>query len=116
MEDASHALMEMTARYKRFKKEQKSLDDKSSNPDSIFIISSVPDELLAVTWPALVGFSIKPWGHVLVGGLQNIKYNDSAFDELVLDPKRKRLIKALVRFGGDQVHDIIEGKSDGSIL
>eukprot|EP00835_Amoeboradix_gromovi_P003690 NODE_254_length_12812_cov_0.286872.p1 type:complete len:628 gc:universal NODE_254_length_12812_cov_0.286872:8888-7005(-) len=118
MDDATHALIEISGRYKRFKNEQKSLGEKVSNPDSIFIIESIPKQLLAVTWPALVGFSFssKCWGHVLVGGLKAIKYNDSAFDELVLDPKRKRLIKALVRFGGDQVSDIIEGKSGGSIF
>ena len=120
MDDATHALMELTGRYKRFKNEQKSLgsDSSSSNPDSIFILSSIPTELLSITWPALVGFSFqsKCWSHVLVGGLKPIKYNDGAFDELVLDPKRKRLIRALVRFGSDSINDIIEGKSGGSIF
>eukprot|EP00834_Sanchytrium_tribonematis_P007667 NODE_731_length_4356_cov_0.328870.p1 type:complete len:645 gc:universal NODE_731_length_4356_cov_0.328870:2750-816(-) len=118
MDDATHALIEITGRYKRYKNEQKSLGESSSNPDSIFILSSVPKELLGVTWPALVGFSFqsKNWCHVLVQGLKPIKFNDSAFNELVLDPKRKRLIRALVRFGGDQVQDIIEGKSGGSIF
>ncbi|KAJ3273210.1 hypothetical protein HDV01_004712 [Terramyces sp. JEL0728] len=113
MDDATHALIEMTGRYRRFQNEQKSLGQKSSNPDGIFIISSVPQELLAITWPALVGFSFtsKAWCHALVGGLSEIKYNDNSFDELVLDPKRKRLIKALVRFGGEQFKDIIQGKS-----
>ena len=119
MDDATHALLEITGRFKRFKNEQKSLgSSSSSHPDGIFIISDVPKELLAVTWPALVGFSFhsKSWCHVLVGGLRQIKFNDAAFDELVLDVKRKRLIRALVRFGSDQLHDIIEGKSGGSIF
>ncbi|KAJ3312057.1 hypothetical protein HDV04_003445 [Boothiomyces sp. JEL0838] len=118
MDDATHALIEITGRYKRFQNEQKSLGQKVQNPDGIFIISSVPMELLPITWPALVGFSFssKSWCHVLVGGLNEIKYNDTAFDELVLDPKRKKLIKALVKFGGEQFEDIIQGKSGGSIF
>ena len=117
MDEASHALIEMSGRYKRFKNEQKSLGE-SMPSDSIFLLNSIPTELLAITWPALVGFSFsnKSWCHVLVNGLSPIKYNDNAFDELVLDSKRKQLIKALVRFGGDQVSDIIEGKSGGSIF
>ncbi|KAJ3257001.1 hypothetical protein HK103_004984 [Boothiomyces macroporosus] len=113
MDDATHALIEITGRYKRFQNEQKSLGQKIQNPDGIFIILSVPTELLSITWPALVGFSFssKSWCHVLVGGLSEIKYNDTAFDELVLDPKRKKLIKALVKFGGEQFEDIIQGKS-----
>lgn len=123
MDDATQALLEITGRYKRYKNEQKSMmDDQSvpSNPDTIFIMSTVPRQLLCVTWPALVGFSFttKSWCTCLVGGLKHIRFNDSAFDELVLDPMRKRLIRALVRFGGkeEQIEDIIDGKSGGSIF
>ncbi len=118
MDDATHALIEITGRYKRFMNEQKSLGQKVSNPDSLFLISSIPSQLLYITWPALVGFSFsaKSWCHVLVGGLDNIKYNDDAFDQLVLDEKKKRLIRALVRFGSDQFEDIIGGKGGGSIF
>jgi hypothetical protein len=118
MDDASHALIEITGRYKRFMNEQKSLGQKVTNPDSIFLLSSIPPQLLHITWPALVGFSFtaKSWCNVLVGGLSNINYNDKAFDQLVLDAKKKRLIKALVRFGGDRFEDIIGGKGGGSIF
>ena len=78
----------------------------------------MPSQLLDITWPALVGFSFtaKCWCHVLVSGLSEIKFNESAFDELVLDAKRKRLINALVKFGGEQFEDIIQGKQGGSIF
>ncbi|KAJ3348972.1 hypothetical protein HDU91_006441 [Kappamyces sp. JEL0680] len=118
MDDATHALIELTGRYRRFMNEQKSLGTQVINPDNIFLLSSVPEQLLATTWPALVGFSFtsKSWCHVLVSGLHEIKYNDGAFDELVLDPKKKRLIRALVRFGSEPFEDIIQGKSGGSIF
>jgi hypothetical protein len=119
MDDATHALIEISGRYRRFVAEQTSLGNKSSStPDSIFLIQTVPKQLLAITWPALVGFSFsaKSWGHVLVGGLQEIQFNDGAFEELVLDKKRKQLIRALVRFGSEQFEDIIQGKAGGSIF
>jgi hypothetical protein len=118
IDDASHALIELTGRYKRFKSEQKSLGKTGSQPDSLFIISGVPKQLIAITWPALVGFSFtsKAWCHVLVNGLSEIQYNDKAFDQLVLDSKRKRLIQALVKYGGEQFEDIIQGKRGGSVF
>lgn len=119
VDDASTALIDLTGQYRRFRNERKAhgtLDE--SPPDSIFLLSSIPEELLAVAWPALQGYSFtaKSWGLAMVHGLSEIKFNDAAFDELVLDPARKRLIRALVRFGGDQFEDIIEGKSGGSIF
>ena len=118
MDDATHALIELTGRYKRYLNEQKSLGQQESLPEHLFLLKTIPDQLIQFAWPALVGFSFsaKSWCHVLVGGLSEIKYNDKAFDELVLDQGRKRLIKALVRFGGDQFEDIIQGKSGGSIF
>lgn len=131
-DDASYALMEFSGRYKRFKAEQRALNDcvdqvsgagntSNGNPDSIFIISTIPKQLLAITWPALVGFSFttKSWCTCLVSGLKPIQFNDLAFEQLVLDPMRKRLIRALVRFGSGnngQLEDMIQGKSGGSIF
>ena len=72
-------------------------------------------------WPALVGFSFsaKAWGHVLVSGLEPIRFQDQAFEQLVLSEERKQLIRALIRFGGsgeDGTQDIVEGKSGGTII
>lgn len=117
-DDATQALIDISGRYKRYLNEIN--NSKSANPDTLFLISDIPEQLLPITWPALVGFSFtaKSWCHALVGGLSEIKYNDNAFDELVLDPKRKQLIRALVRFGADQdqFEDIIQGKRGGSIF
>ncbi|KAJ2995328.1 hypothetical protein HDV02_000873 [Globomyces sp. JEL0801] len=118
IDEPSYAMIEMIGRYKRFQKEQMSSGKGTSDPESIFTLREIPKQLLSITWPALVGFSFssKTWCHALVVGLSEIQFQDNAFDELVLDPKRKQLIKALVRFGGEQFEDIIEGKSGGSIF
>eukprot|EP00567_Pseudictyota_dubia_P001989 CAMPEP_0197468342 /NCGR_PEP_ID=MMETSP1175-20131217/66030_1 /TAXON_ID=1003142 /ORGANISM="Triceratium dubium, Strain CCMP147" /LENGTH=1056 /DNA_ID=CAMNT_0043004439 /DNA_START=70 /DNA_END=3241 /DNA_ORIENTATION=+ len=90
----------------------------ASDDDGMVLFSSLPDHLLAMTWPALVGFSFtsKAWGDILVDGLSDIDFNDSAFDRLVLPPARKRMIKALVRHSSGAFSDIIAGKGEGSVF
>ncbi|KAI8614036.1 P-loop containing nucleoside triphosphate hydrolase protein, partial [Chytriomyces sp. MP71] len=90
--------------------------------DSMLLYQTPPSALHALIWPAAVGFSfaVKAWGHVLVDALSPIPFNDHAFDQLVLHPQRKKLIKALVRFGGksttSKFEDIVAGKSGGSVF
>lgn len=112
-DEATHALMTVVARYRR------AAQDATSSSDAVVLFRErIPKELRCLTWPALVGFSFsaKCWGHVLVSGLTAITFNDRAFDDLVLDANRKKLIRALVRFGGKGFDDIIAGKSGGSIF
>lgn len=91
--------------------------------EGMLILTNLTQSLCPLAWPSVVGFSfaLKCWGHVLVESLHEIEFNDNAFDLLVLSPERKRLIKALVRFGGKeeseaQFGDIIAGKSGGSVF
>ncbi|KAI8999778.1 P-loop containing nucleoside triphosphate hydrolase protein [Gaertneriomyces semiglobifer] len=116
-DESTLALMQMAGRYKRLQVDQRGNSGKQSN-DTMILFKELPAELQVLTWPALVGFSFssKGWGHVLVDGLHNINFNDNAFDQLVIDPKRKQLIRALVRFGSTAFDDIIAGKSGGSIF
>eukprot|EP00158_Paraphelidium_tribonemae_P005659 Partr_v1_DN27449_c3_g1_i2_m72331 putative AAA family ATPase len=109
-DEPTQALMSLAGRYKRM--------DAKTPSDAIILFDNIPDHLLGIAWPALVGFSfsIKAWGHILVDSLQEIKFNENAFDTLVLDPDRKKLIRALVKFGGGSFTDVIEGKSGGSIF
>eukprot|EP00566_Odontella_aurita_P002131 CAMPEP_0113549958 /NCGR_PEP_ID=MMETSP0015_2-20120614/13722_1 /TAXON_ID=2838 /ORGANISM="Odontella" /LENGTH=1061 /DNA_ID=CAMNT_0000450725 /DNA_START=132 /DNA_END=3317 /DNA_ORIENTATION=- /assembly_acc=CAM_ASM_000160 len=92
----------------------------SNDNDGMILFSSLPDDLPAMTWPALVGFSFtsKTWGDVLVDGLSEIDFNETAFDKLVLPPARKRMIKALVRHSSKRgtFSDIIAGKGEGSVF
>jgi hypothetical protein len=114
MDEPTIAMTQLAQRYKHWKS---TLSSKNSS-DGLFLWDSVPEELRLFCWPALVGFSFtaKAWGHVIVSGLSNISFYERAFDQLVLAPERKQLIRALVRFGGEQNEDIIGGKSGGSVF
>ena len=56
------------------------------------LFTSLPPELYEEAWPAVVGFSFtcKSWGDVLVEGLSAIRFDESAFQRLVLEKSRKR--------------------------
>ena len=71
--------------------------------DNMILFDTVPEEYITMTWPAAVGFSFtsKSWGDVLIDGLEEIKFEATTFDRLVLPPARKRILKALVRHSSD---------------
>jgi len=81
-------------------------------------LQTVPPEYLAVCWPAITAFNfgLKKWGYVLVDSIIDIKFNDDAFDKLVLETSRKKLIHAVVKHSQDVFSDIIAGKGGGSIF
>jgi hypothetical protein len=119
------AMSQLATRYWRWKSSNNSGGSGSSNAESLPSMwnasgGKIPNELYIFCWPAIVGFSFtaKAWGHVLVSGLNEIKFQDNAFDQLVLPEERKQLIRALVRFGGDSntEEDIIAGKKGGCIF
>jgi AAA+ superfamily predicted ATPase len=74
----------------------------------------IPDCNLHLCWPTLCGFSFKTkrWGEMAVNHLSDIKFNDNAFDMLVLDNGPKEMVRGLVQnFHKDQQFtDIIQGK------
>lgn len=78
----------------------------------------IPDELKYMTWPFLQGFSFisKTWGEIYVDNLREIKYDDNAFDYLVLDLEIKEMVKALITNIKSGFSDIINGKSGGCIF
>lgn len=73
---------------------------------------------LRLSSPYVYGFSFlsKSWGEMLVSGLRPIEFRKAAFDQLVLDADRKRLIEALVRQNSGSFSDLIEGKGGGCIF
>eukprot|EP01114_Cavostelium_apophysatum_P015219 TRINITY_DN4103_c0_g1_i2.p1 TRINITY_DN4103_c0_g1~~TRINITY_DN4103_c0_g1_i2.p1 ORF type:complete len:396 (+),score=155.16 TRINITY_DN4103_c0_g1_i2:846-2033(+) len=95
---------------------------REQNPTAVELLSEkIPEDLLYQTWPTVAGFSFacKKWGEILVTHLEPIKFDDKAYDRLVLPGEKKSLIKALV----DQhqkhrkiVTDIISGKGGGRIF
>lgn len=80
--------------------------------------STIPNELLYLTWPFFDAFSFKAkrWGKAYVRSVSEIKFDDTAFDSLVLDEKKKKLMKALVLHSNKGFSDIITDKSGGCIF
>ncbi|KAJ3217905.1 hypothetical protein HDU67_007056 [Dinochytrium kinnereticum] len=124
-DEVTLAMMQAASRYKRALGESafgKGPAGPPPNVETLLLFSDVPKSLRSLLWPSLVGFSFttKGWGHVLVESLEEIEFNDRAFDLLVLTPERKRLIKALVSFGGKSTQakfqDIVSGKAGGSVF
>ncbi|TPX76273.1 hypothetical protein CcCBS67573_g02474 [Chytriomyces confervae] len=126
-DEVTLAIMNAGNRYKRILSDQGGSKAASGNAqppvsDSMLLYNQPPASMYAVIWPAVVGFSfaVKAWGHVLVDALSPIQFNDDAFNQLVVAPERKKLIKALVRFGGKtttaKFDDIVAGKSGGSVF
>lgn len=70
-------------------------------------------------WPALPAFCMhtKGWGQVLVENLKEVDFKVDAFDQLVLEPKTKKIIKALVEHqSAETFSDIVAGKGGGCIF
>jgi hypothetical protein len=84
----------------------------------------VPPEDLFMCWPTLPGFSFKKkqWGEFFISLCHEIKFDDKAFDQLVLEQNKKDLIKSLVECQENQevqqrgFSDIISGKGGGCIF
>ncbi len=116
MDEPTLAMRKTAERYRQWRNTP---SKKSSATEVLTLWDTVPDEFIPYCWPALVGFSFtaKCWGHVLVSGLSPIRFQDTAFQHLVLAEECKHLIRALVRFGNDtSIEDIVENKRSGSIF
>lgn len=92
--------------------------ERSYHQNKNVCVPDIPEELLYMTWPFLSGFSFvaKQWGEIYVDKLKEIKYDDNAFDYLVLNPEYKEMAKALVTNVNYSFSDIIQGKSGGCIF
>ena len=134
-DESTNVMVQLAGRYRRWRNSTTASSSSSSSggsggagagagassagPEGFMLWTKVPADLVIFCWPALVGFSFsaKAWGHVLVSGLAPIEFQDSAFDQLVLAEDRKQLIRALVRFGGENTgEDIVGGKRGGSVF
>ena len=83
--------------------------------------TSIDDEMLWRCWHTLCGFSLtaKKWLELKVDGLSAVKFDDDAYDRLVLSSERKELVRALVTQQGPkgrQFADVIAGKGGGCIF
>lgn len=70
------------------------------------------------TYPYVLGFSFraKQWGRMDVAGITPIKWRDDAFDYLVMEDSKKRMVKALVENAKGSFSDIVDEKGGGTIF
>ena len=78
----------------------------------------VPEELMFMTYPFLSGFSFKAkrWGQIYIDLIEEIQFDENAFDYLVLDSDLKMMIKSMILNYNNCFKDIITGKSGGCIF
>ncbi|CAE7227336.1 unnamed protein product [Rhizoctonia solani] len=82
----------------------------------------LPDEIICLTPPTHRGwsFAAKAWGNILVSSLSEITFDELAFDQLVLKPEYKKMIKALVEThsgsGDGLAKDLVSGKGGGMVM
>lgn len=80
--------------------------------------ATLHDDNLWMTSSYITGFSLnqKQWGRFEVSALSDIDFQKRAFDQLVLDPAKKNLVRALVNDNNSGFSDIISGKGGGCIF
>ena len=81
-------------------------------------IEAIHDDNLWMCSAYVKGFSFatKQMGRFALSQINDIQFNDSAFDQLVMDLDKKQLIESLVTTTGSQFQDIIGGKGGGCIF
>ena len=81
------------------------------------------EEELLIASPVVLGFAFseKLWLEFTVSGIQEIEWNEGAFDSLVLPDSQKSLVKALVQSHTTEseerktIDDVIKGKGKGLV-
>ncbi|RGP80187.1 hypothetical protein FLONG3_1721 [Fusarium longipes] len=90
-------------------------DDEKSDP------LKFTDEEYLIASPLVLGFAFaeKQWLELAVSGVDNIKWNEKAWDSLYLEDGKKNLIKALVKsrkyHAANTIDDVIRGKGKGLV-
>lgn len=81
-------------------------------------LTEFTDEQYASMSPYVYGFSFasKVWGEMLVDNVSEISFREDAYDMLVMEPKRKDMIFALVENSVSGPKDFIDGKGGGCIF
>ncbi|KAK1976612.1 ATPase [Colletotrichum cereale] len=82
-------------------------------------VFSEEDYLVASSIVLGFSFSEKLWLEFTVSGIDDIQWNDSAYESLVLEPKQKEIVKALVEshkyHAAESIDDVIQGKGKGLV-
>ncbi|KAF9881415.1 AAA family ATPase [Colletotrichum karsti] len=101
------------------KNETEGVDDpaKANKTD----VPEFSDEEYLIASPIVLGFSFseKLWLEFTVSGVKEIHWNETAYDSLVLQPKQKDIVKALVEshkyHATESIDDVIQGKGKGLV-
>ncbi|KAK3318064.1 cation channel-like protein [Apodospora peruviana] len=79
------------------------------------------DEEYLIASPVVLGFAFaeKLWLEFTVSGVKEIQWNETAYESLVLEPKTKDIVKALVEshkyHAAESIDDVIQGKGKGLV-
>ncbi|KAH8758320.1 ATPase [Diaporthe sp. PMI_573] len=79
------------------------------------------DEEYLIASPVVLGFSFgeKLWLEFTVSGVQEIRWNEHAYESLVLEKRTKETVKALVEshkyHAAESIDDVIQGKGKGLV-
>lgn len=79
------------------------------------------DEDYLIASPVVLGFAFaeKLWLELTVSGVKEIQWNEHAYESLVLEPKTKDIVKALVEshkyHAAESIDDVIQGKGKGLV-
>ncbi|KAL1836360.1 hypothetical protein VTJ49DRAFT_5252 [Mycothermus thermophilus] len=79
------------------------------------------DEEYLIASPVVLGFAFaeKLWLEFTVSGIKDIQWNNGAYESLVLEPKTKDIVKALVEshkyHPAESIDDVIQGKGKGLV-
>ena len=96
-------------------------DDAEDEDPLVTIKANLTDNEYLLASPVVLGFSFseKQWLEFSVDDVADIKWNDKAWDSLVLETETKRLIKALVESRkynpATTIDDVIQGKGKGLV-
>lgn len=102
-------------------KSQNTTEDGSPKDEDKVVIPDLTDEQYLLASPVVLGFAFadKQWLEFKVSDVKDIKWNDRAWDSLVLDPETKDLIQALVTSrknnASKTIDDVIQGKGKGLV-
>ncbi|KAL2173953.1 uncharacterized protein P884DRAFT_250652 [Thermothelomyces heterothallicus CBS 202.75] len=91
-------------------------DGKAAKP-----VPEFSDEEYLIASPVVLGFAFaeKLWLEFTVSGVKEIQWNETAYESLVLEPKTKDIVKALVEshkyHAAESIDDVIQGKGKGLV-